>query len=375
MFCYIRYIIKHLAGPALLITLSLTGIVWLAQSLRFLDLIVNRGLSVGLFLYLTTLLMPSLLSVVLPVAMFCAVIYSYNRLQNDSELVVMGSAGLSRFQLALPAVMLALMLSLAGYAISLYFLPKSYREFKDLQFFIRNNYASVLLQEGVFNSPTGGMTVYIRKREPDGMLRGILVHDNSDPEHPITMMARQGYLVQSASGPRFILEQGNRQEVNHENGQLSLLHFDRYTVNISIYTETENFRWREPQERYLNELFNPVDTPPDLRHKLAAEGHQRLTWPLYSVVLTLVALSALLSGQFNRRGHWKRIVAGTAGAVAVVAMALGISNMAAQNPPFVILMYSNIVMVASLCVWLLTHSRSLPLFSFRPPPAQPEAVS
>jgi len=348
-------------GPTLLITLSLTGIVWLAQSLRFIDLIVNRGLSVSLFLYLTTLLMPSLLAVVLPVALFCATLYTYNKLQNDSELIVFGSSGLSRFQLAWPAILMALLLTAVSYSISLYLLPKSFREFKDLQYFIRNNYASVLLQEGVFNTPTKGMTVYVRKREPDGMLRGILVHDNSNPEHPITMMAKQGRLVNSASGPKFILHQGNRQEINHDTGQLSLLHFDDYTLNISIYTQGEQIRWREPKERYLHELFDPKDTPKNLYSKLQAEAHQRLTWPVYNLVLCLVALSTLLSGEFNRRGHWKRIVIGTLATIGIVAIALSIQNLAARIPHFTILMYSNVAMFISLCVWLLTRSRSLPL--------------
>jgi lipopolysaccharide export system permease protein len=358
--CYIQYIFRHLVGPTLLITLSLTGIVWLAQSLRFIDLIVNRGLSVSLFLYLTTLLMPSLLAVVLPVALFCATLYTYNKLQNDSELIVFGSAGLSRFQLAWPALLMALILTVISYSISLYLLPKSFREFKDLQYFIRNNYASVLLQEGVFNTPTAGMTVYVRKREPDGMLKGILVHDNSDTEHPTTMMAKQGYLVNSDAGPQFILKQGNRQEIDHDTGQLSLLHFEHYTLNISIYTETNQIRWREPNERYLDELFYPTDTDEALLPKLYAEGHQRLAWPLYNIVLCLVALSTLLSGQFNRRGQWRRMVIGTLAAIGVVAVALSMQNLTARIPHFAILMYSNIAMFASIGIWLLTRSRSLP---------------
>ena len=38
-----RYIFRQLAGPLFVVTLTLTGVVWLTQSLRFLDLIINRG--------------------------------------------------------------------------------------------------------------------------------------------------------------------------------------------------------------------------------------------------------------------------------------------------------------------------------------------
>ncbi|SVD12579.1 uncharacterized protein METZ01_LOCUS365433, partial [marine metagenome] len=77
------YIMGQLIGPLIVVTLSFTGVIWLTQSLRFIDLIVNKGLSFGLFLYMTTLLLPSLLSVILPIALFAAVLYTYHQLIVD----------------------------------------------------------------------------------------------------------------------------------------------------------------------------------------------------------------------------------------------------------------------------------------------------
>ncbi len=357
---YTRYIIRHLLGPALFITLSLTGILWLAQSLRFVDLIVNRGLSILTFLYLTVLLMPSLLSIVLPVALFCAVLYVYNKLLSDSELIVLESAGLSKRQLAWPALVLGGFFCIVGYVNSLYLLPSSYREFKDLQFFIRNNYASLLLQEGVFNTPVDGMTVFLRRREDNGVLRGIMVHDNRDQARPVTMMAETGRLVQTPSGPRFILEQGNRQEINTDQQQLSLLHFDRYTLDISLYTEDAGERWREPKERYLHELFYPDDTTkPHQLNKLRAEAHQRLTWPLFSLSLTVLGLAALLRGEFNRRGIWRRIVLAGALAIGLVTSVVATSNLVVRQPLLSPLLYSLIIGAGLIALWTLrerTHS-------------------
>ena len=65
---YFAYIFRQLIGPMLVVTFSLTGVIWLTQSLRFIDLIINKGLSFWLFLYLTLLLLPSLLTVILPIA-------------------------------------------------------------------------------------------------------------------------------------------------------------------------------------------------------------------------------------------------------------------------------------------------------------------
>src|SRR5215831_15977088 len=101
------YILRQVLGPTLLFTLLLTLVVWMTQALRLLDLVINRGQSALIFAYLTTLMLPSLLVVIVPVAFFGAAIYALNKLNTDSELVVMWSAGISLVQLAIPALMAA----------------------------------------------------------------------------------------------------------------------------------------------------------------------------------------------------------------------------------------------------------------------------
>ena len=126
----------------------------------------------------------------------------------DSELVVMQAAGLSRWRLSAPALQVAVGVTAIAYVIALYLQPVSYTRFRDMQSFLRNNYVSILLQEGVFSNPVEGLTVFIRERDADGILHGILVHDNRNPKNPITMMAEEGKLVETPQGPRFLLKNG-----------------------------------------------------------------------------------------------------------------------------------------------------------------------
>ena len=102
-----RYVLRQLVGATLFVTLALTGVVWLLQSLRFVDLIINRGLSALTFVHLTLLLLPTVLAYILPVALFCGVVYTYHRLIVDSEIVIMRATGLSQMALARPALILA----------------------------------------------------------------------------------------------------------------------------------------------------------------------------------------------------------------------------------------------------------------------------
>jgi len=338
------------------VTITLTSIIWLSQSLRFIDLIVNKGLEVSTFLYLTLLLIPSLFIVILPFALFLSVIFIYNKLMSDSELLVLKSAGISRIGIATPAIFVAVLATILNYIISLYVMPISAREFKNLQNLIRNNYASTLLQEGVFSTPINGLTVYIESRDNEGTLHGILVDDARNQDKRMTLMAQEGILQQTPSGPRFMLINGNRQEVNTENGNLSTLYFDSYPLDLSFYTRAPNKRVLTTEERYINELLQPVETNEKERNIMISEGHHRLTWPLFSLTLTLVAVAILFSGQLNRRGQWKRIFAATLFAMLFIVIDLILKNIISARPALSFMFYANTILPGILCIYILNSS-------------------
>src|ERR1700749_985374 len=87
------YVLGQIAGPVALLTLLLSCVILLSQSLKLLDLVINRGQSAPTFVYLTILLLPSLMVVILPVAFFAGSLYSLHKLNTDSELVVMSACG------------------------------------------------------------------------------------------------------------------------------------------------------------------------------------------------------------------------------------------------------------------------------------------
>ena len=350
-----RYILGQLVTATIFVTLALTFAIWLTQSLRLIDYIVNRGLPASTFLTFVGLLLPSFLGVVLPVAAFVAVLFIYHKLAMDSEMVVMRAAGLSQMQLARPAILLALLVTLTVYAISLYFLPASFRQFKDLQNDFRNDLSAVLLQEGVFTAINKDITVYVRERSADGELRGILVHDNREADRPVTMMAERGALVPSEAGPRVVMENGNRQQVERGTGRFSLLYFDRYTIELNDFGEIARSRWREPKERFLPELLWPSDSRDDQRYRqeLVAEGHQRLVGPLYTVVFVLIGMAALLAGEFNRRGQAKRVLAAVACVAALEGLSLALSDLASRSAAAVPAMYVAVVIAGGISVYVL----------------------
>lgn len=355
-----RYILRQLVTVTVFVAITLTCAVWLAQSLRFIGLIVSRGLTVGAYFHLTGLLLPSFLSMMLPIALFTAVVFTYNRLTTDSELVVLRAMGISPGQLARPALALAAAVVAINYGLALYVLPWTYQSFKELEYDFRNDYSGLLLTEGAFNVVSDGITVYVRSREQNGTLQGILIHDTRVPARPVTVMAESGMLVQAEEGPRVVMVNGNRQAVDRQDGKLQILYFDRYSVDLGRVGQAQENRDREPRERYISELLFPGDTPYERANigKLRAELHNRLATPLLGLAFTMIGLAALISGEFNRRGQTRRVIV-TLLLVAVLQInALALYNAQAKLPMLAVVPYLSIVAaIVGSWWWLMRPMR------------------
>ena len=127
------YVLRQLLVGTLIVTVGLTGVIWLSQSLRMIDMIVNRGLSVASFFQLTILLLPNFMTLILPIAVFAVVLFTYSKLSTDRELVVMRSVGLSQFGLAKPTILIACCLMAIEFLLNLHLVPVSYQSFRELQ--------------------------------------------------------------------------------------------------------------------------------------------------------------------------------------------------------------------------------------------------
>lgn len=363
-----RYIMKQLAVPMLFITFSLTGVIWLSQSLKFVEKLIN-GLPVSTFLYLSLLLLPEILRYTLLLGLFFGTLFAFNKLYSDSELIVMWAAGLSKSALAKPAIYLALIVALVMYFLGFILVPYGNRTVTELRVAWQDSLAAVVLREGVFNTLTDGVTVYIREKTPAGEMLGILVHDERVPEKPVTYMAERGAFVKTEEGPRFIMNAGNLQEVSKEDAKLSLLYFDQYTLDISQFEKKSGARWLSPEHRYIWELVKPEDSERVTQemHKLTAELNQRIVLPLYAVALVLIALAGVMGGEFTRRGRAKRMTIAAAAGVLLLIGAMALFRATVQ-PVLVTTTLYLLPVIASLGAAYLASGGRVPFLDSKAPP-------
>ena len=302
-----RYLSKNILYPTISIITILSLIILITQSFKYIDLMISHGINSVDFFYVTALLVPSLLFIITPICLFIAIIYSLNKLNSHRELNILKGVGISNFAIAKPVLRITLFVTIIHYFLALYLTPVINHRFKDLVNDLKENYISFFLQEKVFNHPTDFLTFYIKNKINDNKFEQIFYQDSRNA-HLITIIAENGELLKKDNKIFLNLIKGNRQEVNKD-GELTILYFDTLLVQLDFNKNSSNLRELTMQEKNIFELLFPnKNTDPGTRTRMIAEASNRLTWPFYNITLTLLALSALLVGGYNREGKTKRII-------------------------------------------------------------------
>lgn len=362
-----RYILRQCMTPFLVATFVVTLIVWSTQSLQRADIIVEYSQGLGVFARLSLLIVPSLLSVIIPFSLFAGAIYALQRLHADSEIAVMFAAGVGRLRLGAPILLLAVGAALTTLWINIDLMPANYRIMKQEVAEIRADLASTVLRSGEFTTLANGFTIYVEEARPGGQLIGLLVNDYRNGQHPETYMAQRGLIRDTQAGTLLHLVNGNIQRVARYTGDVSFVRFQETIVNVDTFRNRDGERQLELTERYLSELFSPDFSRPWDRANarlLIAEGHNRLASPLYVFAYVLIAMTALLGGPYSRRGYAMRILVACAAAGGLrIAGFLIQSFTAAHGGNW--MQYAAPVSACIVCAVLLIGPAR------RPPPATP----
>lgn len=284
--------------------------MWLAQSLKYIDFIANKGAPILLFGEMILYLLPNLFVITVPIALLIGVIFIYNKLTTDHELTVMQAVGVGHWQLAKPAIILSLMCTLFLYLFTLYILPLSFRHYRDISLTLREKSLETLVQIGQFSS-LGKYTVYARSQDSAGNFLGVLIYDGSEGKNKMTFMAEKGIVLHDTGGGRLLLINGNRQEQDSNTRKPSILYFNQYLIEAKNKSEDikKEGRFLRTYERFVEDLFNPSeDLSPSMRLEFISAAHQRLISPLYALIFGLLGACTMILGSYNKRGRILNIV-------------------------------------------------------------------
>jgi lipopolysaccharide export system permease protein len=366
-----RYLLRTAATAFLTGLAVLTGVIWITQALRQIDLLTSKGQTIIIFLIMTGLALPSLVGVIAPVALFAGVLYTLNKLNGDSELVVMAAAGVSPARLLRPLVVLSVAVFALVATIYVQVLPWSFGAIENLTTFIRADFISNFARPGAFSDLTFGFVFHYRERTPDGALRGVFMQDRRDPAHVSTYIAEAGKTIEKDGESFLQLTKGVLLRPQTA-GDSAMVTFDDYTVDLSQFSQAIA-TIKRPRERTTTELMAPSASDradPGLFGHIRSELLDRLASPLYALVAGLFAFAALGEARTTRQGRGLAIGGAILAFVLVRMLGIAATTLSVGDPTAAYFVWA-IPIAAMFGALVMIFRRQLFSASIRRPAASP----
>ncbi|MGF9761354.1 LPS export ABC transporter permease LptF [Microvirga sp. 0TCS3.31] len=348
-----RYILKITFSAFAACLLALTGVIWITQALRELDLLTGKGQTLLIFLTVTGLSLPALISVIAPVAFFLATIYTLNKLNGDSELIVMSAGGMPPGRLLRPFLALAAFVCLAVGIISIHIMPASFQEMRQLFTKIRADFVGTMAKEGQFISLDNGITFHYRERQGDSLL-GIFMEDLREKNKAIVYLAERGQTAEQNGTSYLVLQKGSVQRKEPNSRDSSIVAFERYAVDLSAFNKEGGEVVYKPRERSTLQLLFPDKSEPIYQEqsgRFRAELHERLSSWLYPLAMMMIAFAALGEPRTTRQGRGMAIASAVVAIVLMRILGFAASSGVARTSAAVIAIYA--VPLASILISLL----------------------
>src|SRR5262245_41364534 len=301
-----RYIFRTTLASFALVLVSLTGVIWITQALRGIDLMTSQGQTILTFLGITGLVIPALVLIIAPIALMIAISHTLNKLATDSEIIVMNAAGFSPFRLFRPFFYATCVVALMVAFIGSYLAPDGMRRIKQWDAELTADVLTNILQPGRFAQLDQNLTIRIRERQPGGVLAGIFVDDRRDPKERITIIADRGTVLKNEVGSYLVLEDGNLERFEAGKRDPALVAFGRYAFDMSTFSNRGRDVTLGIRERYLWELFSPSEDDPvfkQLSGQFRAELHDRVLAPVYPFAFAVLTFAFLGTPRTTRQSR------------------------------------------------------------------------
>ena len=301
-----KYIFRTTLASFALVLVSLTGVIWITQALRGIDLMTSQGQTIKTFLGITSLVIPALVLIIAPIALMIAISHTLNKLATNSEIIVMNAAGLSPFRLFRPFLYATIVVAILVAFIATYLAPDGMRRIKQWDAEITADVLTNILQPGRFAQLDQNLTIRIRERQPGGILVGIFVDDRRNPDERVSIIADHGTVLRNGNGSFLVLEDGNLERFEIGKRDPALVAFGRYAFDMSKFSNMGRDVALGIRERYLWELVSPSPDDPiyqQIPGQFRAEMHDRFMAPIYPFAFAALTFAFLGAPRTTRQSR------------------------------------------------------------------------
>ena len=291
-----RYVLARILATFLATVVGVLLFVWVVQALQRVNLITDGGSAVTSFLWIAFLILPRILTVVLPFALVIAVVNGLNTLNDGSETVVVSAAGGGRRVFVVPVLVLALAVTVLQLLVTHWAEPVSRQSFRAAVAEARAEILSSVLRPGQFRELGADVTVHVDERGTGGELIGLLMSDRREEDEVRTYYAREANVVERGGTEYLLMRDGEVHSRDPRRGTIRVVAYQTYALDLTNLAAGDD---SDPVLRAKDldtiDLVRPDPENPEFQRKpgdFRAELHKRLSGWLYVWAFCAVALHA-----------------------------------------------------------------------------------
>ncbi len=262
-----KYIIKEIIPPALLAIIIFTFVMVMNKLLLLADMLIQKGVSIAIISRMLIYILPSIVSLTVPIAVLLGIIIGLNRLASDSEIIAIRAGGVSVYKLMIPIMLFSICMWMINSFVMIYTLPKGNTKLLELQYKIATSHAIFKdVKPRVFNEALPNQVIYITDVSEDkSWWKKIFICKRSGESVPAVILAEKGKpLKDKKSGTLALrLYNGTLYETNlirpKKNNRIS--NFSQF--NMSLTEGMENLSQaaqvqKDERSMTIRELWNNI---------------------------------------------------------------------------------------------------------------------
>lgn len=286
------YLFTEMVPSFLLGLLVFITIILMFQALRLTEFLLVHGIKSSLIIKIMGYMSISFLPMLFPMSILFAVLMTYNRLSQDSEVIAFKAAGVNSWSLISPALVFATLVTIISSQTSYYLAPWGNRQFEILINKLGNSKAAASIKEGTFSEGFFDLVVYANKVESkSGALTDLFIYDEKQPNAPLTIIAPSGEIIPDDTHPgHSVLLRLFKGQIHRKTESHTVINFDSYDILLNDPIKLQE-REKSVSSLTLTELSSlrkKTDLPADQLLNFNIEFHKRSALGFACLVFSLI---------------------------------------------------------------------------------------
>lgn len=207
-----RYLIREVLVPLVIGLVVLTFVLEIPKIVQELESLIAKGVEWSVIARLLVLLLPSSLSITLPMSVLLGILIAFGRLSGDREFVAMQACGVSMFRLLRPIGLIAIVGLVATAYEIIIALPNANQTYREIAFSEVASHVESSVKPRVFSEYFPNQVLYVRDLPAGGGWRDVFLADLRQAGQTTVYLAREGriHVDRQAKTVQLQLKDGTR---------------------------------------------------------------------------------------------------------------------------------------------------------------------